>query len=67
MMRRDWAGMPLESLASTTQHVTQRDFPESKEALAAMAREAGFLEPQELFRDATGFHRLLAFTKEAGA
>jgi SAM-dependent methyltransferase len=67
MMRRDWAGMPLESLASTTQHVMQRDFPESIEALAAMAREAGFQEPRELYRDATVFHRLLAFTKEAGA
>ena len=68
MMRRNWAGMPLESLASTTQHVTQRDFPETSEALAAMAVEAGFgQEPEELFRDATGFHRLLAFTKEAGA
>lgn len=67
MMRRDWAGMPSESLASTTEHVIQRDFPESIEALAAMAREAGFQEPMELFRDATGFHRVLAFMKEAGA
>jgi hypothetical protein len=54
-------------LASTIEHVTQRDFPETSEALSGMAREAGFQEPQELFRDATGFHRLLAFTKEAGA
>lgn len=67
MMRRAWTGMPPKSLASTIEHVTQRDFPESIEALAAMAREAGFMEPPELFRDATGFHRLLAFTKEAGA
>jgi SAM-dependent methyltransferase len=63
MMQRDWKGMTPESLASTTEHVTQRDFPESSEALAAMAREAGFQEPQELFRDATGFHRLLALTR----
>lgn len=62
MMRRDWTGMPPESLASTTQHVMQRDFPETGEALSAMAREAGFQKPQELFRDTTGFHRLLAFT-----
>jgi len=67
MMRRDWVGMPPESLASTSEHVTQRDFPESIEALAAMAREADFQYPRELFRDATGFHRLMAFTKEAGA
>ena len=68
MMRREWTGMPPESLASTIEHVTQRDFPETAEALSAMAREAGFeREPQELFRDATGFHRLLAFTKGAGA
>lgn len=63
MMQRDWTSMPAESLTSTTQHVTQRDFPETSEAISAMAREAGFREePQELFRDATGFHRLLAIT-----
>ncbi|MFM7109066.1 MAG: class I SAM-dependent methyltransferase [Planctomycetaceae bacterium] len=68
MMRRVWAGMPPESLASTTQHVMQRDFPETDDAISAMAREAGFCEePRELFRDATGFHRLIVFTKEAGA
>lgn len=59
MMRREWTGMTLEGLASTVAHVTQRDFPEPSEAISAMAREAGFREPQELFRDATGFHRLL--------
>lgn len=68
MMRRDWAGIPADNLASTVEHVTQRDFPETTAALSAMAREAGFREePRELFRDATGFHRLLAFTKGAGA
>lgn len=67
MMLRDWMGMPPESLASTIEHVTQRDFPETSEVLSAMAREAGFQGPQELFRDITGFHRLLAFTKGAGA
>lgn len=65
MMRRDWIGMPPESLASTIEHVTQRDFPETSEALSAMAREAGFQAPQELFRDTTGFHRLMAFAKPA--
>jgi SAM-dependent methyltransferase len=68
MMRRDWIGMPPEGLASTIEHVRQRDFPETSEALTAMAMEAGLgQEPQELFRDATGFHRLLAFAKESGA
>jgi SAM-dependent methyltransferase len=67
MMRRDWTGLTTESLASTIEHVNQRDFPETGEAFSAMAREAGFLEPQELFRDATGFHRLMVFTKGAGA
>jgi len=68
MMRRTWTGMPPESLASTIQHVTESDFPETIEALTAMATEAGFCqEPEELFRDATGFHRLLAFTKRGGA
>jgi hypothetical protein len=58
--------MPPEALASTTEHVTQRDFPESAEDVCEMAREAGFqLVPRELTRDATGFHRLLAFMKGA--
>jgi len=65
MMRRDWAGMPPESLASTIEHVTQRDFPETGEAISAMARGAGFgHEPREPFRDATGYHRLMAFQRE---
>jgi len=64
MMRQSWTRMPPEALASTIEHVTQRDFPESAESVCEMAREAGFdLAPQESFRDSTGFHRLLAFTK----
>lgn len=66
MMQQDWTSMPAESLASTTQHVTQRDFPETGQAISELARDAGFCEePQELFRDATGFHRLMAFAKLA--
>ena len=59
--------MPPEELASTIEHVTQRDFPETGGAVAAMAREAGFgRQPRELFRDTTGFHRLMVFTKNGG-
>jgi 2-polyprenyl-3-methyl-5-hydroxy-6-metoxy-1,4-benzoquinol methylase len=67
IMQREWQALTPTGLASTVEHVTQRDFPEASQALAAMAREAGFLEPQELFRDATGFHRLLAFVKPPNA
>ena len=68
MMQRDWTGMPPEALASTTGHITQRDFPERCGAILEMAREAGFcVEPRELFLDATEFHRLMAFTKVSGA
>jgi len=68
MMRRAWTGMPPEGLASTIEHVAQRDFPETGEAVAAMALEAGFRQrPRELFRDTTGFHRLMAFTKDGEA
>lgn len=63
MMQREWQALTPEGLASTVEHVTQRDFPETSQTLTSMAREAGFLEPQELFRDATGVHRLLAFVK----
>lgn len=63
MMQREWTSMPSGGLAGTIEHVTQRDFPETSLALSAMARGAGFgQEPQELFRDATEFHRLMAFT-----
>lgn len=63
MMRQAWTSMPPESLGSTIEHVTQRDFPDSAATIAEMAGAAGFCqEPRELFRDATGFHRLLAFT-----
>ena len=63
MMREAWAGLDGEGLASTTEHVLQRDFPETLEVTQGMAREAGFQgEPRELFRDATGFHRLFVFT-----
>lgn len=76
MMRTAWTGMSPEHLAGTIDHVRQRDFPETGEAICDMAREAGFeagfeavpaLKSQELFRDETGFHRLMAFTKGAGA
>ena len=67
MMRRAWTGMPPEGLASTIDHVARRDFPETGEAVAAMALEAGFRQrPRELFRDTTGFHRLMAFMEEVG-
>lgn len=68
MMQKAWTGMPAEGLAGTIEHVTQRDFPEAAETIFDMGREAGFRdEPRELFRDATGFHRLLACTKGAAA
>lgn len=67
-MRRTWLGMSPESLASVIAHVTERDYPETSAGLFDMARAAGWSgQPQELFRDATGFHRLLAFAKGAGA
>lgn len=63
MMRQAWTALAPEALASTIEHVVQRDFPETAEAIGGMARDAGFSpEPRELARDATGFHRLLAFT-----
>lgn len=68
MMRGTWTGMPPESLASTIEHITQRDFPETGGDVCEMAREAGFREGvRELFRDATGFHRLLAFPRPPGS
>lgn len=68
MMREAWTGLAPDSLASTTQHVLQRDFPETLGEILGMARKAGFqAEPRELFRDATGFHRLMVFMKTAGA
>jgi len=65
VMRDTWAGLSPEGLASTTEHVVQRDFPETLHAIRQMGQEAGFRsEPRELFQDASGFHRLLCFTKE---
>lgn len=63
MMRNDWRELTPESLVSTTEHVVQRDFPETIATIRELAREAGFRnEPRELFCDATGFHRLFSFT-----
>jgi ubiquinone/menaquinone biosynthesis C-methylase UbiE len=54
---------PDSSLFTGTCDVMQRDFPETAEVLGGMARAAGFsADPLELVCDATGFHRLLAFT-----
>lgn len=63
MMRTAWKAMTPQDLAGTIEHVTRRDYPETQESLSAMARGARFSEPQELFRDATGFHRLMAFLR----
>jgi cyclopropane fatty-acyl-phospholipid synthase-like methyltransferase len=66
MMRNAWAGLAPEHLDSTTEHVLQRDFPETRGVVREMAHEAGFEgEPRDLFQDATGFHRLVVFTKAA--
>jgi len=61
MMRQSWTGLAEETLATAVEHVNQRDIPETVGSLTALAREAGLAGPVELFRDATGFHRLLAF------
>jgi hypothetical protein len=54
------------ALASTIEHVTHRDFPETAERACEMGREAGFnLASRELFRDSRGFHQLMAFTRGA--
>ena len=63
MMRQSWTALSGEALASAVEHVNQRDIPETVESLTAMARDAGLTGPTELFRDTTGFHRLLAFGK----
>lgn len=67
MMRQAWVGLTPEALAGTIEHVSQRDFPETVEDVAGMARAAGFgAPPREPFVDHTGFHRIMAFTKAAG-
>jgi SAM-dependent methyltransferase len=64
MMRSQWHALSAEGLAGTCDHVIERDYPETAESLAALAAGGGFTTaPGELFRDATGFHRLLVFTK----
>lgn len=66
MMRQAWAGMPPEFLTSTTEHITQRDFPETLPTILELAHGAGFRDaPQELFQDTTGFHRLLVFPRSS--
>lgn len=61
MMRQSWTTMAGDALAGAVEHVMQRDIPETVESLTALAHDAGLAGPTELFRDATGFHRLLAF------
>lgn len=64
MMRQAWTSMPRAALASIIEHVARCDFPETASDIFEMARAAGFHPtPHELFRDATGFHRLFAVTK----
>lgn len=63
MMQREWQALTPTGLAGTVEHVTQRDFPETSQTLTELAASAGFQGLQELFRDATGFHRLVAFVK----
>lgn len=61
MMEADWELSP-EAFASTREHVTARDFPETVATILDMARRAGFRPAAtELFRDERGFHRLFCF------
>jgi SAM-dependent methyltransferase len=64
MMREAWGGLAPEALAGAIEHVRQRDFPETVEIVRELTGAAGFCdEPLELFRDGSGFHRLLAVRK----
>jgi ubiquinone/menaquinone biosynthesis C-methylase UbiE len=66
MMREAWVGLAPETLAGAIGHVRERDFPETREGITELAREAGFQnEPQEIYRDDAGFHRLLALPRPA--
>lgn len=63
MMKAEW-GLTPDGLSGTHRHIEDCDFPEPKEAILAMAHDAGFTNsPLELFADKHGFHRLFAFTK----
>lgn len=62
IMATDW-GLSGEAFASTREHVTTRDFPETVTTMLDMARRAGFRPAAtELFRDECGFHRLFCLT-----
>lgn len=66
MMRVEWSGLPPGALGDTIEHLESHDHPETVADLGAIAAAAGFAPaPHDLFHDAAGFYRLLAFTKPA--
>jgi SAM-dependent methyltransferase len=65
MMREAWIGLAPETLAGAIGHVRERDYPETVPRVCEIVHRAGFRdEPRELFRDGSGFHRLLVVVKE---
>jgi SAM-dependent methyltransferase len=66
MIDAEW-GLSPEAFASTREHVTARDFPETVDTVLDMARTSGFRPAAvELFRDHRGFHRLFCFQPASG-
>lgn len=61
MCRREWTGYTDSEQQSIIDHIRARDFPEDQATFVQLGRDACLRGGEELWRDHTGFHRLLSF------
>lgn len=65
-----WVGKTWEEMTDRehqliADHISESDFPESKQSFVALAEEAGLVSLGERWCDESGFHRLFAFQVNA--
>ncbi|MFT5470359.1 MAG: ubiquinone/menaquinone biosynthesis C-methylase UbiE [Verrucomicrobiales bacterium] len=57
-----WDAYTERQMEMIDEHIRGRDFPEEQGEFVELARQAGLSGGDELWRDHTGFHRLIRFT-----
>jgi len=60
-----WEALTPDERDRAAAHIREYDFPEDETSYLDLAAESGWNAPKEIWRDASGFHRLLVFAKDA--
>ncbi|MEM7013976.1 MAG: class I SAM-dependent methyltransferase [Verrucomicrobiota bacterium] len=62
MCKAEWLGYDERQWEGIVDHISTRDYPEVQSEFIQLGHDAGLYGGAELWRDQTGFHRLIQFT-----